>query len=161
MTVRLSGPDLRSGLPNVDRRLLRSRASRILEELSHTGGPRAGRRKRGAPAWELSVALVDDAEIAALNGDYRDIRRATDVLAFSQLEGEHADRRGTLLGDVVIGIETAARQARRRHRSLDEEVARLLIHGTLHLLGHDHLRKSEARLMRAEERRLWASLRSA
>ena len=72
--------------------------------------------------------------------------RPTDVLSFSLLEGEDAEHRGALLGDVVIGVETAARQARAAPpRSLDEEVARLLIHGTLHLLGHDHEQAEEAR----------------
>jgi probable rRNA maturation factor len=94
-----------------------------------------------------------------LNGDWRGRPRPTDVLAFSLLEGEDAEHRGALLGDVVIGVETAARQARQRRRSLDEEVARLLIHGTLHLLGHDHQRESDTRVMRTEERRLWREIR--
>ena len=146
MTVRLSGPERRRELPVVDRRLLRSRASRILKALS---------RSRS----ELSIRLVDDAEMAELNGAWRRRSRPTDVLSFSLLEGEDAEHRGPLLGDVVIGVETAARQARARRRSLDDEIARLLIHGTLHLLGHDHERDSEARAMRAEERRLWRVLR--
>ena len=82
------------------------------------------------------------------------------MLAFSLLEGAHADRRGALLGDVVIGIETAARQARARRRTLDDEVARLLVHGALHLVGYDHLRSAEARRMRAQERRVWRALRA-
>ena len=147
MSVRLSGPPRRQGLPAVDRRLLRTRAGRILRALSH------GRS-------ELSISLVDDAEIAALNAAYRGRRGPTDVLAFSLLEGEGAEHRGQLLGDVVIGLEAAARQARARHRAVDEEVARLLIHGTLHLLGHRHHREREARAMRAEERRLWRAARS-
>jgi probable rRNA maturation factor len=104
---------------------------------------------------ELSVSLVDDTEIRALNQSYRGIERPTDVLSFSLLEGQGAEHRGALLGDVVIGVETAARQARQRHRALEEEVTRLLIHGVLHLLGHDHEEEEEARDMRAEERRLW------
>jgi rRNA maturation RNase YbeY len=60
----------------------------------------------------------------------------------------------------VIGIEAAARQAGAAHRSLNDEVARLLIHGTLHLLGWDHQESEEARFMRAEERRLWRAIRS-
>ena len=147
MTVRLSGPPRRAGLPAVDLRLLRSRARRILREL-------------GASRAELSVSLVDDAEIAALNDTYRGRSRPTDVLAFSLREGANPQFRGRLLGDVVIGIETAARQARKRHRALDEEVARLLIHGTLHLFGHDHHETEETRAMRAQERRLWSAVRS-
>jgi len=60
----------------------------------------------------------------------------------------------------VISVETAARQARQRHRSLDEVATRLLIHGVLHLLGHDHAQAGETRQMRAEERRVWRAVRS-
>jgi probable rRNA maturation factor len=127
--------------------LLRSRASRVLRELSH------GRS-------ELSVALVDDATIADLNDRYRGVSHPTDVLAFSLREGEHAERGGNLLGDVVISVETAARQARRAHRGLDAVVARLLIHGTLHLLGRDHQTDVEERAMHADERRLWRAVRA-
>jgi probable rRNA maturation factor len=148
MTVRLLAPRRRRGVPGVDRRLLRARARRVLRELD------LARR-------ELSVALVDDAEIARLNAAWRGKPRPTDVLAFSLAEGPHAEHRGALLGDVVIGIETAARQARARRRSLDDEVARLLVHGALHLVGHDHVRAREARRMRAEERRLLRALRDA
>lgn len=138
MTVRLSG---RRGLPPVDRARLRRRASALLRELER-------------PDAELSVALVDDAEIAELNARWRGRAGATDVLSFSLEEGSHAEHRGALLGDVVISLETAARQARRRRHSLEDEVLRLLIHGALHLVGHDHVGDAEARAMRAEERRI-------
>jgi rRNA maturation RNase YbeY len=138
MTVRVSG---RRGLPPVDRTRLRARARVVLREL--------GRRRA-----ELSLALVDDAAIAELNLRFRGVRGPTDVLSFSLEDGLHADRRGALLGDVVISVETAARQARRARRTLDEEVLRLLIHGALHLVGHDHVRAAQARVMRAEERRI-------
>jgi len=114
----------------------------------------------GQSTSELSVAIVLDDEIAALNAEHRGKRSATDVLSFSLLEGDHSDHRGKLLGDVVVGIETAARQARAAHRSLDGELARLLIHGILHLLGWDHEKSAEAKLMRAEERRLWRAIRA-
>jgi probable rRNA maturation factor len=142
MTVRLHG---RRG--PLDRRRLRKQAVRLLREL-------------GRPKAELSIALVDDAAIAELNQRYRGKSGATDVLSFSLLEGAHAERRGDLLGDVVVSLDTAAVQARRGRRSLDDEVLRLLIHGTLHLLGHDHERDDEARRMRAEERRMWKALRT-
>jgi probable rRNA maturation factor len=138
MTVRLSG---RRGLPRIDRPRLRRRAVAVLRALGRCDA-------------ELSVALVDDASIAALNARYRGREGPTDVLSFSLLEGVHAARRGALLGDVVVSLETAERQARRGRRSLDDEVLRLLIHGVLHLLGHDHERDDEARAMQAEERRI-------
>jgi probable rRNA maturation factor len=147
MSVRLSGPQRRRGLPAVDRRLLRQRAARLLAALGHESA-------------ELSLALADDGEIAALNARFRKRARPTDVLSFSLLEGAHAERRGALLGDVVMGVEVAARQAARARRSLDDELARLLIHGVLHLLGHDHEAPAETARMRAEERRLWRVLGS-
>ena len=162
MTVRIAGPARRGGLPAVDRRLLRSRAARLLRELSRNAAkPSETRKAKPLPARsELSILLADDAAIAELNQGFRGKRRPTDVLSFSLLEGEYADYRGALLGDVVIGIETAARQARSRRRSLDDEVTRLLIHGILHLLEYDHQRSDQARQMRAEERRLWRLLKS-
>ncbi len=147
MSARLSGPARRSGLPRVDRRLLRARAARLLRELGEAGA-------------ELSIRLADDAEMAALNGSYRGRPRPTDVLSFSLLEGRGTRHRGALLGDVVIGVEVAARQARAARRSLDDELARLLVHGALHLLGHDHERPAGARRMRAAERRLLRALKA-
>jgi probable rRNA maturation factor len=148
MTVRLSAPPREAGLPRADLGLLRSRARCILRSLGHARS-------------ELSVALVDDEQIAQLNRDWRGRSQPTDVLSFSLIEGEQSSYRGKMLGDVVIGIETAARQARQRHRGLDQELSRLLIHGVLHLLGHDHEKDDEARIMRASERRLVSSIRAA
>ncbi len=145
MSVLVSAPSRRRGLPRVDVARLRACSERALAALCHARS-------------ELSVALVDDAEMAELNGRFRGRRRATDVLSFSLLEGEHSERGGALLGDVVIGLETAARQARRAGRSLDDELARLLVHGVLHLVGHDHERPAERRAMQAEERRLWRAI---
>jgi probable rRNA maturation factor len=146
MTVRLVGPPRGVGLPEIDAGRLRTRARGILKALDHARS-------------ELSVALVDDAEMRELNEAWRGKPRTTDVLSFSLLEGEGAEHRRQLLGDVVISVETARRQARARHRALEEEMTRLLIHGTLHLLGFDHLRASDARVMRAEERRLFRAVR--
>jgi len=147
MSVRLSGPPRGVVASAFDRVLLRRRARSLL-------------RAVGRPDAELSLALVDDPEIAALNQRDRGIRGPTDVLSYSLLEGPHAAHRGSLLGDVVISVDTASRQARRQRRGLDDELLRLLIHGVLHLLGHDHAEREEARAMRAEERRLWRVLRA-
>jgi probable rRNA maturation factor len=145
MTVRLDGPPRRRGQPAVDRRLLRRRALALL-------------RAVGRPEAELSVRLAPDAEIAGLNLRHRGREGPTDVLSFSLLEGEHAAFGGPLLGDVVIGLGVAERQARAGGVCLDDEVARLLIHGLLHLLGHDHQAPAETRRMRAEETRLRRAL---
>jgi len=145
MSVAISGPPEAIRGSRVDVAGLRRRARQILSAIGQTRA-------------ELSVALVDDAEIAALNARWRDRARPTDVLSFSLVEGDFADHRGGLLGDVVISVETAARQAAERHRALDEMVTRLLIHGVLHLIGHDHEEEGEARRMAGEERRIWQAL---
>ncbi len=108
---------------------------------------------------ELIVSLVDDGEMHRLNRDSRGIDRPTDVLAYAMREGVRAPGDEGVLGDVVISVETAARQARRRTVPTADEVRTLLIHGVLHLLGYDHERSAaEARRMKAMERRLHAAL---
>jgi len=106
-------------------------------------------------AAELSVALVSDAEMQALNRDYRGADRPTDVLAFALREGAHADVHADVLGDVVISLDTAARQAAARGHAVGDEVRFLLAHGILHLLGYDHERSpADARRMFAKQRAL-------
>jgi len=103
---------------------------------------------------ELSVVLTDDDEIHALNRDYRGKDRPTDVLAFAMGEGEGAEFAGPLLGDVVISVPTARRQAQRRKRELAAELRMLLAHGLLHLVGWDHQTDEEDRRMKARTRAL-------
>ena len=94
--------------------------------------------------------LVSDREMRALNRRWRGHDRSTDVLSFPQDEG-----RGALLGDVVISVDTARRQAVAQGTTLGREAERLLIHGLLHLLGYDHERSpAEARRMQRRERLL-------
>lgn len=110
---------------------------------------------------ELSVALVGDAEIHALNHNYRGKDRPTDVLAFALREGEDAHVHADVLGDVVISLDTAARQAAVRGHSAAQEVRFLLAHGILHLLGYDHERSpSDARRMFAKQRAILKALRT-
>ncbi len=100
---------------------------------------------RLARADELSILVTTDARISRLNGTWRARRRPTDVLSFGAAPGSG------VLGDVVISLDTARRQARDRGRPLSDELARLLAHGVLHLLGHDHETDTEAeRMARAE-----------
>lgn len=146
MTVRVAGPPPDRPLPGFDRHLFEARAGTLLQELGHA-------------ASELSVSLVSDEEMAAMNGRYRGVDRPTDVLSFSLLEGDHAEFHGDLLGEVVIDVEFAARQAASLAHSLDSEMTRLLIHGTLHLLGYDHQEEDDARTMEALEETLWEALR--
>jgi probable rRNA maturation factor len=98
---------------------------------------------------ELSVHLCDDRTIHALNRDYRKKDKPTDVLAFAVRDARGMVVPATVLGDVVISVETAARQARAVSRTLDEELAMLLAHGLLHLLGDDHRTRREERRMTA------------
>jgi probable rRNA maturation factor len=98
---------------------------------------------------ELSVLLTDDRRIESLNRQYRDKARPTDVLSFHfEPMGAPAPlEAGWLLGDIVISLETAARQAQGRKRPLEEEVRWLLAHGLLHLVGYDHANPEEKRVM--------------
>lgn len=102
---------------------------------------------------DLTVVLIGDEAIQALNRRYRKKDKPTDVLAFAMLEGMRAPGDEERLGDVVISLDTAARQAKRRRKPLAAEVRTLLIHGVLHLLGYDHERSAaEAKRMKAKER---------
>jgi probable rRNA maturation factor len=112
------------------------------------------------PSAELSVALTDDGEIHELNRVFRQRDRPTDVLAFAMREAleeaptsPRAGENGSeMLGDVVVSIETARRQAAKRGRTLEAEVRLLLAHGLLHLVGFDHETPQQARVMGAKTR---------
>ncbi len=106
---------------------------------------------------ELSVVMTSDARVRELNRDYRHIDRPTDVLAFAMHEGELGAVGRDLLGDVVVSVETARRQAARAGHDLLAEVTMLVVHGTLHLLGWDHDTPAKNRRMRAETARLVAA----
>jgi probable rRNA maturation factor len=105
---------------------------------------------------ELSILLTNDETIRTLNREHRHKDRPTDVLSF------HLENRGalkgantpTLLGDIVISLDTAARQARGRKRPLLAELRWLLAHGILHLIGYDHATVKQKREMTAWTRRL-------
>jgi probable rRNA maturation factor len=118
----------------------------------------------GRPASEVDMAIVDDAEIRALNAAHRGIRRRTDVLAFPL---ELAGAASGLLGQIVISADTAARQARKLTVPLALELELLTTHGVLHLAGYDDRDPVEADLMHRRERailgdaapeRLWRGL---
>jgi probable rRNA maturation factor len=113
------------------------------------------------PKAELSVVLCDDATIHTLNRDYRRKDKPTDVLAFALREGPGGHLAGDLLGDVIISLDTATRQAKERAIATRDEVRMLLAHGLLHLLGWDHRTDAEDRRMRAETDRLLAALARA
>lgn len=116
--------------------LLRRRAKAFLKKLALT-------------RCELSVALVEDRQIRALNRKWRHKDKATDVLSFPA--GDFPGPGPKPLGDVVISLQTTRRAARSFGHSVEDELSRYLAHGLLHLLGHDHHRKNDAAKMAQAE----------
>jgi probable rRNA maturation factor len=104
---------------------------------------------------ELSVLLTDDEYISELNHQYLGREGPTNVLAFPMVGGPPPHVESGMMGDVVVSVDTALREARELQETLEETLYRLLIHGILHLLNYDHERSSEeAARMRKEEERL-------
>ena len=103
---------------------------------------------------EVSLSLCDDAEIQAINAEWRAKDEPTDVLSFPQFEMPLPPWAPTL-GDVLISLETANRQAREAGHSLSDELVVLLVHGMLHLLGFDHIEDDERAEMAAAEEALF------
>lgn len=106
---------------------------------------------------EVSITFVDDQQIKDLNRDHRGLNKPTDVLSFSQLEGEELaalpEGEPVLLGDIVVSLERCAEQAADYGHSFDRELGFLVAHGMLHLLGLDHQTPEEeaAMMARTEE----------
>ena len=125
---------------------------------------RAARMARAVGDYEVGLLLTGDREIRALNRDFRKQDKATDVLSFALFEGAAGEvsREAGLLGDVVISVETAARQARIHQRgvaardALDRELIFLFSHGLCHLLGYDHQNDRQERDMNARMAELLA-----
>ena len=115
---------------------------------------RLAMRALGVWDHEVSLTLVDDDEIRGLNARYRGVRRATDVLAFP-LVGPAA-----VLGEAIVSVETARRQARALGHSLDDELDLLCCHACLHLVGYDDRERLEARVMHSREMALLRRLRA-
>ena len=115
---------------------LRRRAERMLAALSLSSS-------------ELSILVCDDPTIHALNREHRRRDKPTDVLAFALQEGAPLTGAEGLLGDVVLSLDTAQRQALEHGRSLWDEITMLLAHGILHLIGYDHRTAAEERRMNA------------
>lgn len=97
----------------------------------------------------LTVILVDDLTIKKLNKEHRGMDKVTDVLSF-YYSPERADEQGE--GELFISLPQALRQSRRYKTSFKKEMARLVIHGILHLEGYDHMKTHERRVMRGYER---------
>ena len=131
-----------TGTPRIQQRKIEKVLETILEDL-------------GCHDRELSVLFTDDDQIALLNNQYLGRTGPTNVLAFPMEDPHQETTVSPMLGDVVISLDTAARESREAGESFEETVYRLLIHGILHLLGFDHERSpTEAREMDQEELRL-------
>jgi probable rRNA maturation factor len=126
-----------AAVPAAVRRRLRIELARMI---------RAAARQDRRADYEVSVRIVGDAAIRALNRDYRRKDRPTDVLAFAQREGPAGGIHPAILGDIVISVDTARRQAR---RGLYRELLHLAAHGLCHLLGYDHRDDAEEHEMNA------------
>lgn len=107
----------------------------------------------GVTQGDLTLVLTDNAHIRDLNHRFRSLDRATDVLAFPY---HSEDDEPPYLGDVVISLERALEQAPRFHNPPERELARLMTHGILHLLGYDHHTPHDGRRMKQAERRALA-----
>ncbi len=142
----------------VNGRGLRATAERLLGAVDEKGS-------------SLSLTLIDDAAMQVLNRDHRGKDTPTDVLSFPLEPSFETPLRDALrapqgdtetqddtpermLGDVVISVDTARRQAAAYDAPLQRELERLLIHGVLHVMGHDHMKADERAAMEEEERRL-------
>jgi probable rRNA maturation factor len=110
--------------------------------------------------YELSLRLTDDAEIQSLNRVYRHQDRPTDVLAFAALEvkAPQPPADPIYLGDLVISVETAQRQAQEQQHTLQQELTWLAVHGLLHLLGWDHPDEVSLQQMLQEQDRLMVAV---
>lgn len=104
----------------------------------------------------VSVALMRDEQICGLNLMYRGLNRPTDVLSFAAREGEAIAAQGgfEFLGDIAISIETAEKQAKDYGHSIQRELAFLVVHGLLHLLGYDHQTDEDEKEMRGFQRKI-------
>jgi len=99
---------------------------------------------------EISVLFTDDKNMRELNRSYRNIDKTTDVLSFPQ----GFDDNNHVLGDILISLDSALRQAETYQVDAENEIERLLVHGILHLLGYDHMEKRERLIMREKENNL-------
>jgi probable rRNA maturation factor len=128
-----------------------------------TASPQAPLAAMGAVV-EISIRLTSDAEVQTLNRQYRQKDKPTNVLSFPMVQPDlietlaETDDGEVLLGDIVLALETCTREAAERGVPLEDHAAHLIVHGTLHLLGHDHMNDAEADAMEAIEQVAMAAL---
>jgi probable rRNA maturation factor len=105
---------------------------------------------------DVNLVLADDSSLRGLNREYRGIDSPTDVLSFDLRDGVHPPQME--IGEIYISVERAEVQAREAHRSFQEEVTHLAIHGLLHLFGYDHDAEPAGKRMRSREKRYLAGI---
>jgi probable rRNA maturation factor len=113
----------------------------------------------GEKPCEVSVLLANDKEIRALNKQWRGQDKPTNVLSFPSVPPPRLpDGHDVPLGDIVLAIETVAKEAEAAEKRIEHHVSHLIVHGILHLLGYDHQSDPEAETMEARERKILAGL---
>ncbi len=109
---------------------------------------------------EISLVFADDAFVRSLNKEYRGKDKPTNVLSFPQMEPEEtfAPQHFISLGDIILAEETVSREAAEQDKPLDAHISHLIVHGTLHLLGYDHIDDEEAEKMESLEIKILSTL---
>lgn len=112
-------------------------------------------------AGDVALALADDGFLASLNQRYRGIEKPTNVLSFPADPDDQVfptDREQAFLGDIALAVETITAEAEQSSTPIVHHIAHLIVHGTLHLLGHDHMQEHDAVVMESLEARILAEL---
>ena len=132
---------------SIDKRRIRSTVLKIMKMLD-------------CADKELSISLVNDDDIQELNKHYLGRDKTTNVISFSIQEGEYGNINPQLLGDVIISVDTAMKDAAKGKLSIEQEIDFLMIHGILHLLGfnHEDTSQAETNRMRQKEKDLFNKL---
>lgn len=142
-----------SELPN-EEKLIKEVVSRVLEE------------EKVLPEVDVYITLTNNEEIHKINKEYRDVDRPTDVLSFPMyerdgiagLKNDTDDEIEKILGDIIVSIEKVREQAKEYGHSFERELAYLVTHGMLHLLGYDHMIEEEKAVMRKREEEILETL---
>ena len=131
----------------IDKRRIRSTVLRIMRILD-------------CADKEISLSFVDDEKIKELNKEYLGKDKPTNVISFSLQEGEYSDINPQIMGDIVISVETAQRDALFGNFTISQEIDFLIIHGILHLLGYNHenTTREETNKMREKEKALFTAV---
>lgn len=136
MKIRIANRQKRT---KIDSRRIRGNVIRLL-------------RLIGCAEKEISISFVDDETIRLLNRQYLRLDKPTNVLSFSLEEGECGKVNPGLLGDIVISVDTALRDAKQGGFTLEEEILFLIVHGLLHLTGYEHVGTSRANALKMKKR---------